>query len=673
MKKQTIVIPKGIRYISEWKELKEHLPVGETYILNKTITGCGYTEYCITNDEPMIICSPRKILLENKEGQHLDMRNLLYVKDEYAKFEPFDMDLSKKVTKLNKKELKAREKEKAAKYTEHMKKKIRDHWFDCNCNSRGACKYLVTYDSFRRVKEALGSNINQFTIVVDEFQSIFTDARFKSDTENIFLDNLKDLKKVVYLSATPMLDMYLEELDTFKDLTYITLDWATEDPNRVIRPILKTKQIRSIVEEAKRVIDAYKDGKFVSQAIMKDGKISIVDSTEAVLYVNSVKNICDIIRCCNLQLSETNVLCSDDNDNKKSVRDAFKSVDPTVLTDTICIGTVPKKGEPHKMFTLCTRTVYLGADFYSLCARSFIFSDANIDCLSVDITLDLPQILGRQRLDENPWKNQAELYYKTNTRGKTQEEFKSEIVEKNRRTENLLKVYNETKDPALRHSLAEKFQSDANKSSYKNDYVSVNTRAGSDLVPVFNKLMMLSEIRAFEIQQYDYKDRFSVFNALEKKVVVEDLNTYIETFFSYPNTSDKYRFLCSLDENTASAILSYLPSNFQNYYTVLGPDRIRANGYNVTEIKKEYETILNNQEIDISKEVQKEFNIGEKITKKEVKTRLKKLYDTVGYKRTPKAVDLGDYFYIRDCKIPKDDGSRDHGYEIIKIKENTGG
>lgn len=50
------------------------------------------------------------------------------------------------------------------------------------------------------------------------------------------------------------------------------------------------------------------------------------------------------------------------------------------------------------MFTFCTRTVYLGADFYSLCARSFIFSDSNIDSLAVDISEDLPQILGRQRL-----------------------------------------------------------------------------------------------------------------------------------------------------------------------------------------------------------------------------------------------------------------------------------
>ena len=33
-------------------------------------------------------------------------------------------------------------------------------------------------------------------------------------------------------------------------------------------------------------------------------------------------------------------------------------------------------------------------------------------CLAVDISQDLPQILGRQRLFDNPWKNQATFYYK---------------------------------------------------------------------------------------------------------------------------------------------------------------------------------------------------------------------------------------------------------------------
>ena len=60
MNKQTIIVPKGIRYISEWnrleegKRLKDQLPNDAPYIMNKTITGCGYTEYCITNPFPTI-------------------------------------------------------------------------------------------------------------------------------------------------------------------------------------------------------------------------------------------------------------------------------------------------------------------------------------------------------------------------------------------------------------------------------------------------------------------------------------------------------------------------------------------------------------------------------------------------------------------------------------------
>ena len=44
MEKIVVNVPKGIRYISEWNEF--NLPETPT-IINKSITGCGFTEYCI--------------------------------------------------------------------------------------------------------------------------------------------------------------------------------------------------------------------------------------------------------------------------------------------------------------------------------------------------------------------------------------------------------------------------------------------------------------------------------------------------------------------------------------------------------------------------------------------------------------------------------------------------
>ena len=684
MNKQVIIVPKEIRYISDWdnleegKRLRDQLPQDAPYIMNKTITGCGYTEYCINNSFPTILCSPRLVLLENKEDQHKDMENLLYLKNEYDTFESFDKDISKDdergLLDLGKSKEKTEEEiKRAEEYTKYLKKKIRDHIELCYFKLHKSPKFLVTYDSFRRIKEELGDSINNYQVVVDEFQSIFCDSRFKSDTENNFLFNLQGLKRVIYLSATPMIDKYLEMLPEFKNLPYYELDWSTEDPGRVIKPYLKTKLIsskKSLVGEVNKIIDTYKEGKFEKiTRVLEDGSFEEVYSKEAVIYVNSVKNICDIIRKSELTLENTNVLCSDDIDNEKKVRDAFRKHDSTVTTKTKCIGKVPKEGEPHKMFTLCTRTVYLGADFYSTNARSFIFSDANIDCLSVDITLDLPQILGRQRLEENPWKNRAELYYKLNTKEITEEDFNKYLEDKKKITNSYLEAY-QMGTNEVKHALAIKYRRDIKRSNYRYDYVAVDEHSGSDLKPIFNNLVMISEMRAFEVQQVDYKDRFSVFTSISKTNNVNDINTHLDTIYSFTYLPEKLRYLCSLDESTVLSCLPHLPELFTNYYTVLGPEKMKALRFDTTDMKKAYEGIIGNQEINIRDYIIPAFTVGGVYSKAEVKKKLGEIYASVGYSKTPRAVDLGDYFVIKNCMITnKETGKRDASYQILKIKE----
>ena len=679
MNKQTIIVPKGIRYISEWNNLEEGrrlidlLPISDQYIMNKTITGCGYTEYCITNPFPTILCSPRLVLLENKEDQHKDMDNLLYLRNDFE-FNECDRDISK--DDLRPVEISPEKEEErkriAEEHTKVLKERIRSHIELCYFKLHKNPKFLVTYDSFRRIKEELGDSINNYLVVVDEFQSVFCDSRFKSDTENEFLNCLHGVKNVCFLSATPMMDKYLDMLPEFKNLPYYELDWSTEDSSRVIKPYLKTKQVKkSLVTEVGRIVNTYKEGKFEKLTRqLKDGSFEEVYSKEAVIYVNSVKNICDIIRKCELTLDNTNVLCSNDAENEKKIRDAFRKHDSTVTTKTKCIGKVPKEGEPHKMFTLCTRTVYLGADFYSTNARSFIFSDANVDCLSVDITLDLPQILGRQRLIENPWKNRAELYFKLNAKEKSQKEFNDYLGDKKRMTESLIESYNDVKELSRKHDLAKVYQERAKTKKYKDDFVSVNKHSGSDMKPIFNNLVMVSEMRAFEIQQVDYKDRFSVFNAISKEVSdIEDINTYLDTIYSIKDITERYRYLCSLEESTALSCLPHLPESFVNYYTVLGPERMKALRYNATDMKREYEGIIGNQEINIRDYIIPAFTVGEIYSKAEVKKKLGEIYNSAGYSKTPRAVDLGEYFVIKNCMITnKETGKRDNCYQILSIK-----
>ena len=63
----SIVVPRGIRFISEWTDFGI-FPY--PHIINKQIPGCGFTEYCIRNGQDLVLCSPRKLLLENKTDQH---------------------------------------------------------------------------------------------------------------------------------------------------------------------------------------------------------------------------------------------------------------------------------------------------------------------------------------------------------------------------------------------------------------------------------------------------------------------------------------------------------------------------------------------------------------------------------------------------------------------------
>ncbi len=680
MNKTIIKIPKGIRYINEWDGFA--LP-NEVCIIDKQITGCGFTEYCLTSNDNVILVSPRKILLENKEEQHKG--EVFYAKSELDQIIDFEKDFTGKAyTKDILKD--SIDIEKIKHIMEGFKVEIKLYSDSCYTNHI-PCKILVTYDSFRHVKEALGNNIENFYIVVDEFQSIFVDAKFKSSTEIEFLQHLQGLSKITFVSATPMMDKYLNMLDEFKNLPYYELDWKSLDPSRVTKPKLQVRTYnRGMYEPISEIIEKYKTGRFESSFRNINGIIEEVQSKEAVFYVNSVKALCTIIRKNTLTLENTNILCAKNPSNEKDIRSAFNDSykklypgDRSKLIPKISpvIGKVPTKGEPHKMFTLCTRTVYLGADFYSTNARSFIFSDANVDSLSVDVSMDLEQILGRQRLDENPWKNSADLYIKTSLNKMTEEEFKQELYRKKQITENLLGAYNTCADSG-KHDLAKKYQKDAKVSNYKDDYVAVNEHVGKDLIPVFNNLMLVAEQRTFEVQQLDYRDRFTIFNTLGNvcEITNDDVVLgYLNDFECKKNFQDKMKKIeevyRSVGIESFNLFVSYLPIEFINIINTLDFSEIRACGYQRSKIiKRLSDKSTTKESIDnIRLEIINSFLVGEKYSKVYIKDTLKSIYESNGYNQTPRAIDLDSYFELKDAKVPnKITGKRDNGYEIIKIK-----
>ena len=673
------IVPGGIRFLSDWKDFFFYkLP--PKCIINKQIPGCGFTERVINGIENCILCSPRIALLDSKYSKH--DKDVYLVKNELLDSDPgIDKDLSKldKFTQMSSGDI-FEEKLKDCIDPNQRKKDIYNRlmreikdYINMRDFYGKPYKILVTYDSYRIVQDiliALGK-FNTFYTIIDEFQSILHDSRFKSNTENEFLGYLKKSHSAIFVSATPLLDRYLNMLDEFDGLPYIEFDWLTEDPIRVVKPSLKIRTMKSVGTKAADIIQTYLDGNFERATRIINGFPVEIESREAVLFMNSVNHVISIIKKCKLTADQVLILCAKTEDNKKKIRKK--------LGKFFSIGHVPiiERGEIFPMFTFCTSTVYLGADFDSYCARTFIFSDANLETLSVDVSDDLGQILGRQRKKENPWYNSAEFYYRTTCdyRKMPQEEFMKEIERKEKATENLLSIYSKGNE-VEKNELALTYQYVAKSANYKDNYVSVNTHGGTGLFPISNNLVKVNELRVFEIQQYDYADRFMLFSIINEKITQGNLvNQEVMYFFNKYDQlgtfKEKLRLLCEYDmsDEARSIALEQIGEhdNIRSYYLTLKPERLRALSYDKTKIEKELGVVIFSKEL-LVKTIFNNFKVGDKLPNTDIKNILTNLYNSINYKATPKATDLEEYFEIKKCKLTMPDKTRSHGIELISVK-----
>lgn len=676
----TLIVPPGIRYIGDWKEFYDNFP-RFPHIMDKQIPGCGFTEWCLTNQDNVVLCSPRNMLIQNKWEQHPD--TVYRVVNDSRDYDlNIDKDIDKTGMNLSEED-KARDNgisvedflkklaEDTAKADSTFREKLRRELriYQADMARKGLpLKILVTYDSFRQLKEILieFGLLDSFQVIVDEFQSIFIDSRFKSNTELEFVGVLQGMDKVCYLSATPMMKTYLKKIPEFLNLPYYELDWSSADPIRIRKPNLKVRIIDSIYEPIKRIVSEYKSGNFETfREVDKDtGEVRVVESKEAMIFVNSVKNIIQIIKKCDIQPEEVNILCSNTPDNQLKISRGLGA-------KRYIIGKVPLKDEPRKMFTICTRTVYLGADFYSDNARTFILSDANVDCLAVDISLDLPQILGRQRLDSNPWKNSAEFYYKTLRDERTKEKMNKELYDlriaiKLKFSEAALENYEASPNKQVAVKQLEDRCRDRN---YKDDYIGVNKHGGKNKFPVINTLVLIAEQRAFDIQQIDYRDRFSVFSTIDEVFKSGNSGLSLEVkvallSIDYKKTLvEKLRWLCEaeMSPEAREIVDNQMDSKIREYLS-LGRDKIIASGYNITRLNQMLKSICVDKEL-LKEKIYSKFSEGDRLTSAEVKEILANIYADLGLEKTAKATDLQEWFEVARAKV-----RGDRGINILKKK-----
>ena len=613
MKKEMIKIPANIKYLTEREKFIEEfgkpfeLPNG---ILNKEIPGCGATTVALTDEHKTIICSPRNELLKNKHEQYPD--TLLVIGG------------------VDTKEIEA------------------------YLQTAELPKILVSYDSVYKLIGCIKYK-SDWRVVVDEFQCLLADSSFKSEIELHFLDNSRSFPYVTFLSATPILDKYLEQIDHFKDMNYYQLDWEEKDIVRVYR-----ERTKNPINAALEIVRYYQNGNYPSVYVNGER----IYSKECVIFLNSVNNIVNIIKQTELKPEEVNIIVGNSDDNDKQIARIGKG---------FTRGRIPLKGETHKKFTFCTSTAYAGCDFYSTNAATFVISDCNRPNTAVDIATELVQIAGRQRLACNPFRQFLTFVYNVNAEEVELETFNEHLCRKVNVTLDEIRDNNNAGE-ALRAKRIKDFRRIPDNVKYQDSYTMYDEQKGEF---VFNRLAYVNEQYCFDVQKFNYQNgvivkkllQDSSFDVSENQtyaVYQEQLKHLIkkEPFVDMMQAYCEYRAKQGLIVNLAMSTLESKYPELRYYYEALGVDRIKALNYKEKKLLNEIHIMKTKNKI--RHELHGIIHIGDRILTTDIQQTLHDVYDRLGVDKSPKAADLNEFFEIHPVKIPTANG-RKNGFEIRGI------
>ena len=633
---ETIKIAKRYRYLSDFaKETGWELPNG---ILDKQITGAGATHLAITDSHPTIIVSPRRDLIRNKCEQY---DNLLWYEGDRTANK--DMDKFKAAVKAG----------------------IKNP------------KIIVTVDKFCRLlnDSNMPIAIYNWHIVVDEYHTIIRDIFYR---ENVYLDmykrlSVEDFECVTLLTATPLDEKTNSMIPFVKNQKMTRLDWEGKETAYVDRMVCK-----DTIECLCGLLNLHNLGGFVEYWKPK----------ELIIFMNSMSMIGKVIERCNfLTPDNVNIICADSNSNNKNALSAIsRKLKGERSGMRFEIGKVPLRHEKNKTYTFCTSTAHFGVDFYSDCALTIVVCDNRYQYSVVNVDLDLPQILGRIRNQDNPNYNRCLLISNASFAEHMDYTYllkkHNEVTEHCEQYKDMIATIDEKSVNVLYNAAAKEQKKSG--VDIKKEKVAVSGTEGYLYFDYDNSgrlIVEMNELRARAMQCL-YEDNITMFENGKNFYVMSDKGGRFKTAVSELdfNNADMAALLADKDwierlgeRNTAfrdismmfydligkgkHRMLNVLNKAFKNKYPEIEwdlgfmgrnitKDKIKAMQYNLTKVDGVLKPLMLQEEI--KEQVNKRFSKVEFMPVSEVKVILQGIYDRNGLNKRAKATDIIEYM---DCKI----------------------
>ena len=631
--KGKVKVSPGIEYVNDWRDhngqyqIERYVSSGRV-IINKMVTGCGFTTYCMCNSEDTILIAPRLRLIQDKfEQANKNSQECYY----------FNREKDRKGNQL--------------KSIDDLRNEFQSYRWVRKCNNNPKpFKILVTYDSFCCLADLLEKDFNidiskEFRIAIDESHSLIKDVKLKEFHNKCvlsqFIARLFTYDNLLFISATPIVH-YIEFIPEFQNnsVDYYELEWS--NVTKVIQKPYKCKSAKDAFDQIYRHYN--NNGCF-------DAKYNVgAYSTEAVIFLNSVKDICSILnkyiaKNKLINVNDVTIICADNKENRALIHKVDKGLH--------IIKSIPKYGDPHTTWTFVTRTAFEGVDFYSPCASTFVIANYYIPSLSLDIASDIPQIIGRQRRKDNLFRDTIHIYYVNNKNVVDDNEFVRFQNEKIRESNNqigLCKTAHPTYQVTAFNNLKKIIEADPN-------YLYVTTVNG---VPEINNLLIISEQYCRDI----LKNQVGLFVIISNasgtiyRMEVQQLKKDLANVSSYWVSEERMRIIAGYFQKYPSLtndIFEMLRNEGYNqlgyYFSQLPIDRMQANRYRMSDMDQEI--AFRNQTQDIGSIVASIFVKGQVYSKAEVKKMLQDVYDRLGLKKKAKATEISNYI---PCESVKKDG-----------------
>ena len=327
-------------------------------IFNKVKTGCGATTIAIKNAENYVIAVPTTEIIENK-CYPIEQSDKWSAQSKKAGLSPV-----RNLFGLY------------GNFTKALKDKLKEY-----LKGEGTKKIICTYNKIPKLIELI--NPKDFHLLVDEYHHFLKSYLFRDKAINGVLEHFRDFKSFCFMSATPIPEDF--QPVEFEDIEYKEVDWKDVETIQVL-PYHTNKPYMIVT----KIIKAYQENGFI--------EVNGQKSKEAYFFVNSVTEIKKILTQAELKDDDCRIICAKNGTNEKTL-----GTDYHISSST----------DQSKKFNFITSKSFEGVDYFSETGLCFIVSNSYSTHTLLSIEMDIPQIAGRIRTKENPFRNKLVHIFNT--------------------------------------------------------------------------------------------------------------------------------------------------------------------------------------------------------------------------------------------------------------------